>query len=66
MSYRDFVKLEMQKFDKSIPVSQRMKDIGKLWQSQKVNKPVKEIKASKKKNLKKKKEVIFLVICFLF
>lgn len=55
MSYRDFVKLEMQKFDKSIPVSQRMKDIGKLWQSQKVNKPVKEIKASKKNKSKKEK-----------
>ena len=41
-SYRDFVKLQMQQLDKSIPAPEKLKIIGKLWQASKLDEPVKK------------------------
>ncbi len=55
-NYTDFVKLQMDKLDKSIPAKERFKTIAKMWQA---NKPagtevVKAVKAVKAKAVKAK------------
>ena len=41
MSYRDFVKTQMQLLPKTIPAPKKMKMIGKLWQESKSEEPIK-------------------------
>ena len=64
-NYRDFVKIQMQQLDKSIPAPEKMKMIGKLWQASKSDEPVKKtsdepVKKSVKSQLKKILSVVLM------
>ena len=53
-NYRDFVKIQMQQLDKSIPAPEKMKLIGKLWQASKSDEPVKKTSDEPVKKLVKR------------